>query len=130
MQREALQVDEIQYPEKKFLQHLELNFHYHFQPGHPRDGLSVEIPLSGISQIKAEDLAWLVPGMIREKVTFLIKNLPKNLRGQCGHLQEAVTEFLTDADNEEDFAEAFTKFIRRKTNSKFRLNEKSLKNLP
>ena len=130
MQREALQVDEIQYPEKKFLQHLELNFHYHFQPGHPRDGLSVEIPLSGISQIKAEDLAWLVPGMIREKVTFLIKNLPKNLRGQCGHLQEAVTDFLTDADNEEDFAEAFTKFIRRKTNSKFRLNEKSLKNLP
>ena len=130
MQREALQVDEIQYPEKKSLQHLELHFRYHFQPGHPRDGLSVEIPLSGISQIKSEDLAWLVPGMIREKVTFLIKNLPKNLRGQCGHLQEAVTEFLTGANNEEEFSEVFTKFIRQKTNSKFRLTEKSLKNLP
>ena len=130
MQREALQVDEIQYPEKKSLQHLELHFRYHFQPGHSRDGLSVEIPLSGISQIKTEDLAWLVPGMIREKVTFLIKNLPKNLRGQCGHLQEAVTEFLTGANNEEDFSDAFTKFIRQKTSSKFRLTEKSLKNLP
>ena len=130
MQREALQVDEIQYPEKKSLQHLELHFRYHFQPGHPRDGLSVEIPLSGISQIKSEDLAWLVPGMIREKVTFLIKNLPKNLRGQCGHLQEAVTDFLTGANNEEEFSEVFTKFIRQKTNSKFRLTEKSLKNLP
>ena len=130
MQREALQVDEIQYPEKKTLQHLELHFRYHFQPGHPRDGLSVEIPLSGISQLKPEDLAWLVPGMIREKVTFLIKNLPKNLRGQCGHLQEAVTEFLTGADNEEEFSEAFTKFIRQKTSSKFRFNEKSLKSLP
>ena len=130
MQREALQVDEIQYPEKKSLQHLELHFHYHFQPGHSRDGLSVEIPLSGISQIKTEDLAWLVPGMIREKVTFLIKNLPKNLRGQCGHLQEAVTEFLTGANNEEDFSDAFTKFIRQKTSSKFRLTEKNLKNLP
>ena len=68
--------------------------------------------------------------MIREKVTFLIKNLPKNLRGQCGHLQEAVTEFLTYADNEEEFSEAYTKFIRQKTGSKFRFNEKSLKNLP
>ena len=130
MQREAEQVNEIQYPEKKSVQHLELNFRYHFQPGHPRDGLSVEIPLSGVSQIKTKDLAWLVPGMIREKVTFLIKNLPKNLRGQCGHLQDAVTEFLTGADFNQEFAEAFTQFIRIKTKSKFRLDEKNLETLP
>ncbi len=130
MQRDANNVDSVQYPEKKSIHHLELPLRYHFQPGHPRDGLSVEVPLRGISQISSNDLAWLVPGMIREKVTFLIKNLPKNLRGQCGHLQEAVTEFLTKANYEEDFSDAFTSFIRQKTKSKFRLKTKDLDNLP
>ena len=130
MQRDAQQVDEIQYPEKKSIQHLDLSFRYHFQPGHPRDGLSVEIPLSGLSQIQSNDLAWLVPGMIREKVTLLIKNLPKSLRGQCGHLQEAVTEFLINADKEQSFIDAFSEFVRKKTQSKFRLHEKDLEKLP
>ncbi|MBT5410568.1 MAG: ATP-dependent RNA helicase HrpA, partial [Nitrosomonadales bacterium] len=130
MQREAQQIDEVQYPEKKSFGHVDVNFHYHFEPGHPRDGVSVAVPLSGASQIKAKDFGWLVPGMIREKVTYLIKNLPKSLRGQCGHLQDAVTEFLSSFNQDADFSEAFTQFIRKKTQSKYRLEDKDTDALP
>ncbi|MDA9097290.1 ATP-dependent RNA helicase HrpA, partial [Methylophilaceae bacterium] len=130
MQREAQQIDEVQYPEKKRFGHVDVNFHYHFEPGHPRDGVSVAVPLSGASQIKAKDFGWLVPGMIREKVTYLIKNLPKSLRGQCGHLQDAVTEFLSSFNQDADFSEAFTQFIRKKTQSKYRLEDKDTDALP
>ena len=130
MQREAQQIDEVQYPEKKRFGHVDVNFHYHFEPGHPRDGVSVVVPLSGASQIKAKDFGWLVPGMIREKVTYLIKNLPKSLRGQCGHLQDAVTEFLSSFHQDADFSEAFTQFIRKKTQSKYRLEDKDTDALP
>ena len=130
MQREAQQIDEVQYPEKKCFGHVDVNFHYHFEPGHPRDGVSVVVPLSGASQIKAKDFGWLVPGMIREKVTYLIKNLPKSLRGQCGHLQDAVTEFLSSFHQDADFSEAFTQFIRKKTQSKYRLEDKDTDALP
>ena len=130
MQREAEQIDEVQYPEKKKFGRVDVTFHYHFEPGHPRDGVSVSVPLSGASQIKAKDFGWLVPGMIREKVTHLIKNLPKGLRGQCGHLQDAVTEFLTTFNQDDEFSEAFTQFIRIKTQSKYRLEEKDTEALP
>jgi ATP-dependent helicase HrpA len=53
---------------------------YHFEPGHPADGVTARIPLAALNQVKAERFEWLVPGMLREKVTALIKSLPKPLR--------------------------------------------------
>jgi ATP-dependent helicase HrpA len=39
-------------------------------------------------------LSWLVPGMIREKVTFLLKALAKPMRNRLHPLPDAVTAFL------------------------------------
>ncbi len=53
---------------------------YHFEPGHPADGITARIPLAALNQVDAERFEWLVPGLLREKITALIKSLPKTLR--------------------------------------------------
>ena len=130
MQRSADQVDEIQYPEKIEINNTPIQFKYHFEPGKQNDGLSVHFPYPILSQLKPQIFDWLVPGMIREKVTFMFKGLPKDIRNQCGSLQEAVTEFLGIADKDKEFDLEFTRFIRKKTKSQFSLSEKNLEEIP
>ena len=130
MQRSADQVDEIQYPEKIEINNTPIKLKYHFEPGSKNDGLSIHFPYPLLSQLKAENFDWLVPGMIREKVTFMMKGLPKDIRNQCGSLQEAVTEFLGVADQNNEFDLEFIKFVRKKTKSQFSLPEKSIEQIP
>ena len=130
MQHDADKIDMVQYPDKQNFNGYEVNLSYFFEPGHPRDGLSVILPLSGLNLIDEKKLDWLVPGMIREKVTSLIKNLPKGLRGQCGHLQTAVTEFLSEYSPKMNFNDVFTEFVRQKTKTRYRISDQEIQDLP
>jgi ATP-dependent helicase HrpA len=56
---------------------------YHFEPGSPRDGVTVTVPLAALNQIDAVRTEWLVPGMLKEKVHLLLKSLPQKLRRHC-----------------------------------------------
>ena len=47
----------------------ELPLEYRFAPGHPLDGLTLTVPLALLNQVDDATLSWLVPGMMREKVT-------------------------------------------------------------
>ena len=53
---------------------------YSFNPGSKEDGVTVYLPLDLLNHIHPEIFEWLVPGLLHEKVSFLLKGLPKNLR--------------------------------------------------
>lgn len=57
-----------------------LALQYHFEPGSPRDGVTLRLPLLVLNQINARDGEWLVPGMLPEKILALIKSLPPKIR--------------------------------------------------
>jgi len=59
-------------------QHFDCN--YRFMPGEPEDGITVKIPSSFASIVPLEPMDWLVPGLYREKITALVKGLPKSYR--------------------------------------------------
>ncbi|WP_290647722.1 ATP-dependent RNA helicase HrpA [Aquisalimonas sp.] len=80
MQHEAEGVTAQRYPEELAIGELRLPLRYHFEPGHPEDGVSLQVPLAALNQLRPEPLEWLVPGLIEEKVTALIRGLPKSLR--------------------------------------------------
>ncbi len=67
---------------------------YRFDPGHPLDGVTVNVPLARLNQVDEAALDWLVPGMIREKVAWTMKALPKRVRTQLVPVPEHVTKFL------------------------------------
>jgi ATP-dependent helicase HrpA len=69
---------------------------YAFAPGREEDGLTVKVPAGLISRIPAERLDWTVPGLLKEKVTALIKGLPKRYRKQLVPVSRTVDEILQD----------------------------------
>ena len=57
-----------------------LALHYRFEPGSEDDGVTLDVPLHLLMALDGARLGWLVPGLIEEKATALIRSLPKNLR--------------------------------------------------
>src|SRR5262249_6416421 len=67
---------------------------YRFEPGHPLDGVTMNVPLALLNQVDDAAVDWLVPGMVREKVAWTMKALPKRIRSQLVPVPEHVTRFL------------------------------------
>ncbi|MBD1601666.1 ATP-dependent RNA helicase HrpA [Pseudomonas typographi] len=78
--REALEVTATQYPDTLQLGDLSLALAYHFEPNHPRDGVTVRVPAPLLPALPAERLEWLVPGLLEAKCMALVRHLPKALR--------------------------------------------------
>src|SRR5690606_29815630 len=57
-----------------------LALHYRFEPGHPEDGVTLDVPLHLLRALDPSRLGWLVPGLVEEKATALIRGLPKAQR--------------------------------------------------
>lgn len=74
-----------------------LQLRYHFEPGDRADGVSLVVPLDLLNTLDSGALQWLVPGLLLEKITALIKVLPKVLRRSlvpAPHYAEAVAARL------------------------------------
>ena len=59
-------------------QKLELS--YRFEPTAPDDGVTLLLPLHLLNALDGQRLQWLVPGLLEDKATALIRGLPKALR--------------------------------------------------
>jgi len=53
---------------------------YHFDPGSPDDGVHISVPIELLNTLSQESLQWLVPGLLRDKLIALIRQLPKPVR--------------------------------------------------
>jgi len=80
MRHGAPEVTPLQYPDRLQIRGMRLPVRYQFAPGEADDGLCVQLPLPVLNQLHDSDFDWLVPGLLKEKVTLLIKSLPKQLR--------------------------------------------------
>ncbi len=78
--REASEVTAAQYPDHLSIGELQLPLEYHFEPNHPRDGVTLRVPAPLLPQLRSERLDWLVPGLLETKAVALVRNLPKALR--------------------------------------------------
>lgn len=76
----ALQDKLAAYPDVAAMQQNRLLIDYVFEPGHARDGATLELPLAVLNQVSQADVDWAVPGLLREKCIALLKGLPKTLR--------------------------------------------------
>jgi len=73
-------LDNRNFPDDIKIGDIRIPLEYRFEPGHEDDGVTAIIPLHLLNQLPPEPFAWLVPGLLREKVVALIKNLPKQTR--------------------------------------------------
>ena len=69
-----------QFPEQIKIDTFNLDLSYTFCPGDYDDGVTVSINVDILDNINPTIFEWLVPGLIAEKVIFLIRGLPKRIR--------------------------------------------------
>ncbi len=96
MRHEAAGVTTDLFPKRMSLNGVEMAqmaLTYHFEPGSVRDGVTLTIPLFLLNQLSPERCAWLVPGMLKEKVHCLLKSLPQKLRRHCVPLPTYAADF-------------------------------------
>ncbi|MEQ9107427.1 MAG: ATP-dependent RNA helicase HrpA [Limnobacter sp.] len=81
------------YPKKLEMGGLAFDLNYHFEPGSPRDGVTLTIPLMLLNQVNTGRTEWLVPGMLKEKALLLLKSLPQKLRRHCVPVPQFAEKF-------------------------------------
>lgn len=81
------------FPKKLEIAGIPMALNYNFDPGSPRDGVTLSVPLFALNMIDAKALEWLVPGMLKEKVHLLLKSLPQRLRRHFVPLPEWAKAF-------------------------------------
>jgi ATP-dependent helicase HrpA len=113
----ADQVREEDFPEQwEQSQGLTFPISYHFEPGAPDDGLTIDVPVATLNRVDAEDFSWNVPGVRHELVTALIRSLPKNLRVSFVPAPDKAREFLaTTPPGEEPLLDALERWARSTT---------------
>ena len=94
MRHEAAGVTTDLFPKRMTMSGVEMALAYHFEPGSPRDGVTLAVPLYALNQVDARRCEWLVPGMLKEKTQLLLKSLPQKLRRHCVPLPEYAAGFV------------------------------------
>ena len=89
---------------------------YHFEPGSPRDGVTMTVPLALLNQVPAARCEWLVPGLLKEKVRTLAKSIPQRLRHKLGPLDEFAGAFAGLPVSDVPLVDAMRGFIRQEFN--------------
>jgi ATP-dependent helicase HrpA len=98
MRHEAAGVTTDLFPKAMTVAGVPMSLTYHFEPGSPRDGVTLTIPLYALNQVSADRAEWLVPGMLKEKVQMLLKSLPQKLRRHCVPLPDYAAGFAERAE--------------------------------
>ncbi len=69
-----------QFPDHISVDRQRIQCQYRFAPGKQEDGVTAKVPVSMAATLNADAFQWLVPGLLEEKITALIKALPKEYR--------------------------------------------------
>lgn len=80
LQRSADHVTAIAYPDTFSWEGAKLRLFYNFAPGAKDDGVTLQVPLPLLTSLPLEQIEWLVPGMLEEKCSAILKGLPKQQR--------------------------------------------------
>jgi len=88
---------------------------YKFAPGDEDDGVTLKIPSQIMADVPAEPLEWSVPGLLREKITALIKGLPKRFRKLLVPVSDTVDIIMNEMEPAQtSLFEALARFVKRR----------------
>jgi ATP-dependent helicase HrpA len=87
-----------QYPQRLRLGDSNYRVGYRFEPEAGDDGVTVKIPLADAQQVPPHQMEWLVPGLLAEKVTALLKGLTKTHRRRLAPISDTADKICRALD--------------------------------
>ncbi len=101
-----------QFPRRLDLGHRVMDCDYAFEPGTEVDGVTVTIPAEAAGDLPRQQLDWLVPGLLAEKITAMIKGLPKAYRVKLVPVADTVQVILSEMPRgRESLPSALSRFL-------------------
>jgi ATP-dependent helicase HrpA len=82
------------YPDHLLAGGVPIALRYRFEPGHPEDGVTALVPAHLLNALRPEPFSWAVPGLLAERVTALVRTLPKALRVNFVPVPDTVARVL------------------------------------
>ncbi len=83
------------FPDTLEIGELRLPVRYCFDPGRDEDGMTITVPVHVLARLDSDEpFQWLVPGMLPDKVTALLRALPKALRRHLVPIPETAARLL------------------------------------
>ena len=92
MRHEAAGITTDAFPRSVRLGGIDCVASYLHEPGDPKDGITVTVPIYALNQVNEERCEWLVPGMLQAKVLALVKTLHQRPRSRLVPLPEFAAE--------------------------------------
>jgi len=119
------------YPEILSLKKHRFPLSYNFDPGTADDGVTLNISSNLVPVIEADMVDWVVPGLLREKITALIRGLPKTYRTKLMPLNRTVDIILSEMPRgKTNLATALSMFISERLNHAIPASAWPLESLP
>ncbi|QHE88897.1 ATP-dependent RNA helicase HrpA [Hydrogenophaga sp. BPS33] len=120
MRHEAAGITTQTFPKTLRLGGVDCACSYLHEPGDPRDGLSVTLPIFALNQASEDRCDWLVPGMLKDKVLALLKTLHQRPRSRLVPLPATAEKFTQALCEPAAFAsgnlmDAVLKLVRQAT---------------
>ncbi len=101
-----------QYPDQIKIGNAAFACRYRFEPGRAEDGVTVSVPLGLVSKAASENIEKHLPSLMQEKVSHMLKSLPKNIRQKLPPVIQLARTFSERAAIEEiSLPLALSKFL-------------------
>jgi ATP-dependent helicase HrpA len=111
-----------------------LRLTYLHAPGDADDGVTLTVPLAMLNQIPANRCEWLVPGLLEEKLTALLRTVPQKHRHRLQPMAESAGDFMTrfeagEFDQDEPLLKAMQRFVEERVSLKLPMESFRSENL-
>ncbi|WP_286239212.1 ATP-dependent RNA helicase HrpA [Neptuniibacter halophilus] len=124
LQRSADHVTAQAFPDYLQWEEARLRLFYNFAPGARDDGVSLQVPLPLLTALPLQQMEWLVPGMLEEKCTAILKGLPKQQRKHFVPVPNYVEAFVQAAEfGVGDLYEVFAHQLLRMTGVRLQVED-------
>jgi len=105
------------YPDEITLGNKALSCSYSFDPGKQDDGVTILVPFDVASTLPLESADWQIPALLREKITALIKGLPKEYRKKLVPIPQTVNTMIHNIkSSDSSLITSMAQFIHEKFN--------------
>ncbi len=131
MRHEAAGITTEQFPPQLLMNNVSYALAYNFAPGKNDDGVTLTVPQALLNQISTARCDYLVPGILAEKITQLVKSLPQKLRRHCVPVPEFAAFFVASVKpSDVALLQALARFIREQRQLDVPLDAFRLEQLP
>ena len=130
MRHEAAGITTASFPRTVRLGGIDCAADYLHEPGDPKDGVTVTVPIYALNQVNDERCEWLVPGMLKDKVLALVKSLHQRPRSRLVPLPDYAAEFCELAPFAQgSLMDVLLKAVRERTQLAVQRNDFKLETL-